>query len=150
MVSAHMFTQPIGILTHYQKFHTLLIMAAWFQLKIRFLEGIRSVRSGWLLQELYWRASSFNKRHSICALSTVPARYAEDITTANTCADQRCYHSKSFRSNRYYEVRLELSEWGSWGLEIAGQPDDSSGCPTMHSTSPVLELLLILSIKNQS
>jgi hypothetical protein len=45
---------------------------------------------------------------------------------------------------------LKLSEWGSWGLEIAGQPDDSSGCPTMHSTSLVLELFLILSIKNQS
>jgi hypothetical protein len=57
-------------------------------------------------------------------------------------------------SNRYIvtdimRYGLDLSGWGSWGLEIAGQPDDSLGCPTMHSTSPVPELLLILSNKNQ-
>jgi hypothetical protein len=53
MVSAHMFSQPIGILAHHQRFRTLLIMAEWFQLKIRFMEGIRFVESDRLLQELY-------------------------------------------------------------------------------------------------
>ena len=114
-MSAHMSSQPIGILTHHQRFHTLLVMAAWFQLKIRFMEGIRSVKSDRLLQELYWRTCSVNRCHSISYTSTLPARYAEGITTANTCADQRCYHSKSFYSNRYYEVRLEIIRVGKLG-----------------------------------
>ncbi|PMD60055.1 uncharacterized protein K444DRAFT_404476 [Hyaloscypha bicolor E] len=101
-----MSSQPIGILTHHQRFHTLLVMAAWFQLKIRFMEDIRSVKSDRLLQELYWRTCSVNRCHSISYTSTLPAR--RSIVTD------------------IMRYGLKLSEWGSWGLEIAGQPDDSS------------------------